>query len=220
MSEQGAAAILEYNTIESPLAQPRNSILGHFLSALVGVCVTKLFELNPNSEELRWLAGAFSVGLASAVMVVTKTTHPPAGATALLASVDATVSRLGWYLLPLVLLSSVLTAVSALMINNIQRQWPVYWWTPADLSRGCSSDIESAAPKDNEFCSDTKMSHDEGYNRFQDIIITTDRIVIPDHIFLAGEEKGVLEVLRDRLREGHTTSEDASSHSTSRTRVT
>lgn len=219
MSEQGAAAILEYNTIESPLAQPRNSILGHFLSALVGVCVTKLFELNPNFEELRWLAGAFSVGLASAVMVVTKTIHPPAGATALLASVDATVSRLGWYLLPLVLLSSVLTAVSALMINNIQRQWPVYWWTPADLSRGRSSDIESAAPKDNKFRSDTKMSQDEGYNRSQDIIITTDRIVIPDHIFLAGEEKEVLEVLRDRLRESHTTSEDASSHSTSRTRV-
>ena len=152
-------------------------------------------------------------------MVLTKTIHPPAGATALLAAVDSTVSHLGWYLLPLVLLSSVLTAVSALMINNIQRQWPVYWWTPADLSKGRGRDIEIAAPKDNKFSMEGKMSHDEGYNRSQDIIITLDRIIIPEHVFLAAEERGVLEVLRDRLREGQTTSEDASSHNTSRTQV-
>lgn len=152
-------------------------------------------------------------------MVLTKTIHPPAGATALLASVDPTVSRLGWYLLPLVLLGSILTAVSALIINNIQRQWPVYWWTPADLNKGRSSDIESAAPKDNKFSLDGKMSHDEGYNRSQDILVTTARIYIPEHLFLAAEERGVLEVLRDRLREGQPTSEDASSHSTSRTQL-
>lgn len=132
----------------------------------------------------------------------------------MLAAVDSTVSHLGWFLLPLVLLSSVLTAVSALIINNIQRQWPVYWWTPADIGKGRSSDIESAAPRDKDISTELKTSHDEGYDRSQDIIITTDRIIVPRHIYLAVEEMGVLEVLRDRLREGHTTSEDASSQST------
>lgn len=47
---QGAAAILEYNTIESPLAQPRNLVLDHFLSALIGVCITKLFALLPHAR--------------------------------------------------------------------------------------------------------------------------------------------------------------------------
>ena len=66
----GAAAILEYNTIESPLAQPRNLIFGRCLSAVVGVGATKLFLLLPPDrfEELRWLA----VGLASVVMSSTK----------------------------------------------------------------------------------------------------------------------------------------------------
>ena len=131
----GAAAILEYNTIESPLAQPRNLVFGHFLAALIGVSITKLFHLLPQSrfEELRWLAGALSVGAASVVMSMTKTVHPPAGATALLAATDSTITDLGWWLLALILLGSMLMLTSALIINNIMRQFPMYWWTPVDL---------------------------------------------------------------------------------------
>ena len=132
----GAAAILEYNTIESPLAQPRNLVFGHFFAALIGVCITKLFHLLPDSdfEKLRWLAGALSVGAASVVMSITKTVHPPAGATALLAATDTTITGLGWWLLPLILLGSMLMLTSALVINNIMRQFPMYWWTAVDLA--------------------------------------------------------------------------------------
>ncbi|KAG7005236.1 hypothetical protein G7Y79_00021g051030 [Physcia stellaris] len=131
----GAAAILEYNAITAPLSQPRNAVFGHFFSAVVGVGVTKLFMLHRNFEKLRWLAGAVSCGLASAVMTMTKTVYPPAGALALVAAVDPTLSRLGWYLLPLVLLSSISILLSSLLLNNIQRQYPQYWWTPADISK-------------------------------------------------------------------------------------
>lgn len=132
----GAAAILEYNTIESPLAQPRNLVVGHLLSALVAVCITKLFEHLPPDrfDDLRWLAGAISVGLASMLMSATKTVHPPAGATALLASTNVEIQVLGWWLLPLVLLASILMLASALILNNLAgRRYPVYWWTPMDL---------------------------------------------------------------------------------------
>lgn len=43
----GASAVLLFCAIESPLAQPRNFVLGHFVSALIGVCITRLFVLNP-----------------------------------------------------------------------------------------------------------------------------------------------------------------------------
>ncbi|KIW64890.1 hypothetical protein PV04_07194 [Phialophora macrospora] len=132
----GAAAILEYNTIESPLAQPRNLVLGHFFSAVVGVGITKLFlHLPPDRfEDLRWLAGALAVGVASVVMSFTKTIHPPAGATALLAATNLEIQVLGWWLLPLVLLASMLMLASALVVNNgMGRRYPVYWWTPVDL---------------------------------------------------------------------------------------
>lgn len=133
----GAAAILEYNTIESPLSQPRNLIFGHFLSAVIGVGITKLFHLLPETrfEELRWLAGALSVACASTVMGVTKTVHPPAGATALLAATTIEVTELGWWLLPLVLLASVLMLVSAMLVNNLYKRFPLYWWTPVDLAQ-------------------------------------------------------------------------------------
>ncbi|KIV95458.1 hypothetical protein PV10_03112 [Exophiala mesophila] len=132
----GAAAILEYNTIESPLAQPRNLFVGHFLSALVAVCVAKLFGHLPQDryEDLRWLAGAISVGLASMLMSATKSVHPPAGATALMASTTVEIQVLGWWLIPLVLLASVLMLSSALLLNNLAgRRYPIYWWTPVDL---------------------------------------------------------------------------------------
>lgn len=132
----GAAAILEYNTIESPLAQPRNLVLGHFFSAVVGVGITKLFLLLPPDqfEDLRWLAGALAVGVASVLMSMTKTVHPPAGATALLAATNAEIQVLGWWLLPLVLLAASLMLASALVVNNgFGRRFPVYWWTPIDL---------------------------------------------------------------------------------------
>lgn len=132
----GAAAILEYNTIESPLAQPRNLILGHFISATVAVGITKLFlHIPPDRfEQLRWLVGALTVGAASVLMSVTKTVHPPAGATALLAATNLEIQELGWWLLPLVLLSAMLMLASALLLNNAAgRRFPIYWWTPVDL---------------------------------------------------------------------------------------
>ncbi|KIW77533.1 hypothetical protein Z517_09979 [Fonsecaea pedrosoi CBS 271.37] len=132
----GAAAILEYNTIESPLAQPRNLIFGHFLAAVIGVGITKLFLLLPPDrfEEQRWAAGALAVGCASILMSFTKTIHPPAGATALLAATNQEIQDLGWWLLPLVLLAAMLMLASALVVNNLSgRRYPVYWWTPVDL---------------------------------------------------------------------------------------
>lgn len=113
-----------------PLAQPRALIGGHFIAALIGVCITKLFHLNSDFENLRWLAGTLATAISIVVMQMTATTHPPAGATALLASVNDDVLNIGWYYLPVILLSSILVFAVALLVNNIQRRYPVYWWTP------------------------------------------------------------------------------------------
>ncbi|KAF3920964.1 hypothetical protein ABW20_dc0110196 [Dactylellina cionopaga] len=126
----GASAILEYGVIGSPLSQPRNCIAGHFLSALSGICVTKLFKYSSHFEELRWVAGAVSVGVASAIMSLTNTSHPPGGATALLAAIDVNVEGMGWYLLPYVLVGTSILLAVAIVVNNIQRQFPIFWWTP------------------------------------------------------------------------------------------
>ena len=75
----GASAVLIYGAIKSPLAQPRNLLGGHVLSALIGVTAFKLLEPN------LWLAAALAVATSIALMHATKTLHPPGGATALIA---------------------------------------------------------------------------------------------------------------------------------------
>lgn len=125
--------MLCYGAIEAPLAQPRALVVGHFISAVSAVCINKLFGLlGPERfEELRWLAGSLSTAVAIVLMQLTKTTHPPAGATALLAALDKDVHALSWYLLPVILLSSTVVLVTALLFNNIQRRFPVFWLEPA-----------------------------------------------------------------------------------------
>lgn len=111
-------------------------MFGHFFSALVGVCITKLFSLIPDQarfDSLRWLAASLSTALAIVVMELTGTAHPPAGATALLPAVDEQVWNLSWYFLPVVLLSSMLLLACALLLNNLRRRYPVFWITPTPL---------------------------------------------------------------------------------------
>jgi len=199
----GAAAILEYNTIDSPLAQPRNALLGQIFSAIIGVSITKLFALNANSDNLRWIAGALSVGLASAFMGFTKTVHPPAGATALLAATSPEITSLGWYLIPLITLGTGLLLGVACVINNTQRQFPMYWWTPDKLDGSGTSDIERQDQSDGEVhkCGD-KTVHDACVRKKEfHIFIDDENIIIPDWICLDSEEELTLEVLRSKLQE-------------------
>jgi len=132
----GASAVLDYNTIRSPLAQPRNAVLGHTLSAIVGVCISKLFQLDPRFfADYGWVAGAVACACASLVMSWTNTIHPPGGATAVLACTEAQIVRLGWWFIALVLLASVLMTTVACLLNNVVRQYPMYWWTPEPTGR-------------------------------------------------------------------------------------
>ena len=79
----GASAVLLYGTPGVPLAQPRNLMGGHILSALTG------FLMYGWIADPLYLSGALSVATAIAVMHLTKITHPPGGATALIAVIGS-----------------------------------------------------------------------------------------------------------------------------------
>lgn len=118
----GASSVLVYGVIESPLAQPRNLIGGHVVSALVGVSIQKLFP------DLIWIAAPLAVSLSIIMMQVTKTLHPPGGATALIAIAGSEkVKELGyWYVVSPVLLGTIILLITALVFNNMssKRQYP------------------------------------------------------------------------------------------------
>lgn len=182
------------------MSQPRNALLGQIFASLIGVGITKLFKLNSDFENLRWVAGALSVGLASAVMGVTKTIHPPAGATALLASTSPEIEKIGWMLVPLIIIGSCLMLAVACIINNIQRTFPMYWCTPVDLNRPKKVDVENADEKGEE--AETSSFDDFVAGTDGRIVIDGEQIVIPGWLSLDSEEKSMLEILRSKLREG------------------
>ncbi|MGD9975385.1 MAG: HPP family protein [Desulfatirhabdiaceae bacterium] len=121
----GASAVLIYGAIRSPLAQPRNLIGGHVLSAIVGVTAFQIM-----GGQL-WLAASVAVSLGIVVMHLTKTLHPPGGATALIAVIGGdSVHNLGyWYVLMPTALGAVIMLIIALIVNNISgnRRYPEFW---------------------------------------------------------------------------------------------
>ena len=121
----GASAVLIYGAVRSPLAQPRNLIGGHIISAIIGVATYNLLNAYP------WLAASLAVATAIAVMHATKTLHPPGGATALIAVIGSEkIHDLGYlYVVIPVGLGVLIMLMIALLINNIpkNRQYPEFW---------------------------------------------------------------------------------------------
>jgi len=119
----GASAVLIYGVVNSPFSQPRNLVGGHVLSAIIGVTLHKLIP----GEQL-WLSAALSVSLSIVCMQITKTLHPPGGATGLIANIgSAKIQQLGyWYVLSPVLSGVLILLFTALIFNNLSphRQYP------------------------------------------------------------------------------------------------
>jgi len=89
----GASSFLLFSAHETDAASPRNVLLGHGIAILCGyfaLMATGLLLAPPSVvagvDGQRVLAAAISLGLTGAFMVVFRTGHAPAGATALIVS--------------------------------------------------------------------------------------------------------------------------------------
>lgn len=121
----GASAVLVYGAPRSPLAQPRNLIGGHLISAAVGVLCFQVLGAWPGFAE------AAAVSVAIALMHLTRTLHPPGGATALIAVIGSdSLHALGYLyvLAPAGLGASILLLVGLLVNNAVPgRRYPEVW---------------------------------------------------------------------------------------------
>ena len=79
----GATAVLIYGAPKAPFSRTKNVFFGHLFSALIGVAVAWSFNELGIYEDLWWLGIAIAVTAAIVTMLLTDTTHPPGGATAL-----------------------------------------------------------------------------------------------------------------------------------------
>lgn len=176
----GASSILAFNAINVPLAQPRNILFGHIMAAIIGVGVCKLFGLSEGGKEHYYVGGALAVAIASVIMFWSNTIHPPAGATALIAVMDADVRSIGWWYIVVHIVSSLLMLGVALITNNVFRSYPAYWWTPYKAP---------VVTEEETFGHDKKPA----------IKITHGFIDIPEYIELNGFELEALESIKSKL---------------------
>lgn len=115
-----ASAALVYGAPALPLSQPRSVIGGQFLSAVTGFVVL-------------WIAGssvwgaAVAGGLALGVMLLARTPHSPAAATAVI--VVATKPEVAVFL-PLLVLATVILAAVGIIAGRTPAgsRYPIYWW--------------------------------------------------------------------------------------------
>ncbi|KAN0043392.1 hypothetical protein ACTA71_011044 [Dictyostelium dimigraforme] len=123
-----ASAVIIFGVPKSPLAQPRNLILGHFLSAIVGSVIrVALVYTKANFE----VACALAVSLSITIMQFTNSLHPPGGATALICVMGVEQRWRGFYFIFVPITSGAfIMLLTALIVNNFarKRSYPLYWW--------------------------------------------------------------------------------------------
>ena len=110
------------------------------------------------------------------MLTMTNTVHPPAGATALLCATSPDITALGWWTLALVVLGCMLMLVSALLLNNLIRLFPIYWWTPANLAQihkekwgKGDPDLETTSQAVNEEKKETEMATSSSASEATDV---------------------------------------------------
>lgn len=115
----GASAVLLFGAAESPLAQPRNLVGGHLVSASIAVTVVHLIGTGP-------LAISLAVGFSILFMYLTRTIHPPGGSTAFI-GVQGHAGP--YFIIDPVLSGALILLLVALFTNNVvhHRQYPRHW---------------------------------------------------------------------------------------------
>ena len=116
----GASTVLLFGFEESPLAQPRNLIMGNLLGGISAVFSFNCFGNNS-------LSCGFAVAIAIALGQLFRCLHPPAGAVALLGVISKV--NLNFVLSP-VLLGSLVLVMWGIIFNNIfnkKTTYPVHW---------------------------------------------------------------------------------------------
>lgn len=112
MAPFGATAVIIFGLPTSPLAQPRNVVFGHLITAFIGIFFTQFIGVTAFTL-------ALATGLAVSAMLLTKTTHPPAGANPMLIMM----SGQSWSFLVTPVLLGAITLVLIAKVVHFVYQW-------------------------------------------------------------------------------------------------
>ena len=113
----GSTMVLLYGYPESPFAQPKNIIVGHFLTSFVGIIFLNFVHLPI------FINIPLAVGFGVMLMILFKVTHPPAGGNPIIVIIGSVSYD---YLLTPVLIGSLIVVVFGIVINKfiLKKEYP------------------------------------------------------------------------------------------------
>jgi len=118
----GATSVLVYSAYKSPMAQPRNVLLGYFNAAAIGCVMYDFFGTT-------WYSLALGVALAVLLMMATYSVHPPAGAVTYVAIQTGGVGIGYMYILNPTMIGGFVLVLIAVIFNKLSnRDYPAHWW--------------------------------------------------------------------------------------------
>lgn len=115
----GASCVILFGFPDTPFAQPRSVIGGHFLASMTGLVFLALF--GPT-----WWSMALAVATSIAFMQATRTVHPPAGSNPVIVMLSAP----AWPFLFIPTLAGACTLIAVALVYNKMlkgRTYPKYW---------------------------------------------------------------------------------------------
>ena len=113
----GSTMVLLYGYPESPFAQPKNIIVGHFLTSFVGIIFLNFVHLPI------FINIPLAVGFGVMLMILFKVTHPPAGGNPIIVIIGSVSYD---YLLTPVIVGSIVVILFGLIINKfiLKKKYP------------------------------------------------------------------------------------------------
>ena len=113
----GSTMVLLYGYPESPFAQPKNIIVGHFLTSLVGIIFLNFVHLPI------FINIPLAVGFGVMLMILLKVTHPPAGGNPIIVIIGSVSYD---YLLTPVIVGSIVVILFGVIINKfiLKKKYP------------------------------------------------------------------------------------------------
>lgn len=114
----GSTAVMVFTFPEIHFAQPRSVVGGHFICTAVGLAALAL--LGPS-----WWSLASAAAVSTALMMLTRTMHPPAGSNPIIVFLVA--PKWGFLFFPTLAGALVLVLVAVLYHRACRRTYPAYW---------------------------------------------------------------------------------------------
>ena len=113
----GSSMVLLYGYPESPFAQPKNIILGHLITSVVGVIFLNFISLPI------YLMLPLAVGFGVMLMIALNITHPPAGGNPIIIIMGSVSFD---YLLMPVVVGSIIVVVFGIILNKfiLKKEYP------------------------------------------------------------------------------------------------